>query len=139
LRRGKTLRQKRRRKMRKRREENVFEQLRFSRAEVAALSRKSALHRKIIRYAKNRNCSQAQLQKILREPQPRVRDLLRGKIAKFSLEALVNYAEVLDMRPEIRIHEPIAAIAIARACGRLEAKECKDLGAFRNSSHTKER
>jgi predicted XRE-type DNA-binding protein len=83
--------------VRKRREENVFEQLRFSCEEAAALSMKSALHRKIIRYAKNRNYSQAQSQKILQEPQPRVSDLLRGKIAKFSLETLVNYAEALDM------------------------------------------
>ena len=53
--------------------------------------------------------------KILREPQPRVSDLLRGKIAKFCLEALVNYAEALDMRPEIRTHEPVMATAAARA------------------------
>ena len=99
--------------MRKRREENVFDQLGFSRKEATALGMKSALHRKIIRYAKNRNYSQAQLVKILREPQPRVSDLLRGKIAKFSLEALVNYAEALDMRPEIKTYEPVT-IATAR-------------------------
>jgi len=105
--------QERRRKVRKRREGNVFDQLGFSRKEATALGIKSALHRKIIRYAKNRNYSQAQLVKILREPQPRVSDLLRGKIAKFSLEALVNYAEALDMRPEIKIHEPVMAMARA--------------------------
>lgn len=48
---------------------------------------------------------------ILREPQPWVSDLLRGKIAKISLETLVNYAEALDMRPENRIHEPVTATA----------------------------
>ena len=101
--------------MRKPKEENVFEQLGFSREQAAALAMKSTLHRRIIRYTKTRNYSQAQLQKILREPQPRVSDLLRGKIAKFSLEALVNYAEALDMRPEIRIHEPTAVPAAARA------------------------
>jgi predicted XRE-type DNA-binding protein len=101
--------------VRKRREENVFDQLGFSREVATALAMKSALHRKIIRYTKHRNYSQAQLVKILREPQPRVSDLLRGKIAKFSLETLVNYAEALDMRPEIRIHEPVTATAAARA------------------------
>jgi len=98
--------------VRKRREENVFDQLGFSREMATALAMKSALHRKIILYAKHRNYSQAQLVKILREPQPRISDLLRGKISKFSLEALVNYAEALDMRPEIRIHEPVAAMAV---------------------------
>lgn len=100
--------------MRKRRESNIFDDLGFSREKATALAMKSALHRKIIRYAKNRNYSQAQLQDLLGEPQPRISDLLRGKIAKFSLEALVNYAEALDMRPEITIHEPIAAMT-ARA------------------------
>ena len=87
--------------MRKRREENVFDQLGFSRKEAAALGTKSALHRKIIRYAKNRNYSQAQLVKILREPQPRVSDLLRGKIAKFSLEALVLLAKAFVLLTDL--------------------------------------
>ena len=75
----------------------MFDQLGFSREVATALAMKSALHRRIIRYAKNRNYSQAQLVKILRERQPTVSDLLRGKIARSSLEALVNYAEALDM------------------------------------------
>ena len=66
---------------------------------------KSELHSKIIRYAKH--YSQTQLQQMLKEPQPRVSDLLRGKIAKFSLETLVNYAEALNMRPEIKTHAPV--------------------------------
>src|SRR5205807_9855248 len=88
--------QERRRKVRKRREENVFDQLGFSRKEATALGIKSALHRKIIRYAKNRNYSQAQLAKISREPQPRVSDVRRGKITKSSLEAAASPA---DPRP----------------------------------------
>jgi predicted XRE-type DNA-binding protein len=99
--------------VRKRREENVFDQLGFSREEATALAMKSALHRKIIRYAKN--YSQVQLSKKLGEPQPRISDLLRGKISKFSLETLVNYAEALDMRPELRTHEPVTTIATAQA------------------------
>jgi predicted XRE-type DNA-binding protein len=103
--------------VRKRREENVFEQLGFSHEVATGLEMKSALHRKIIRYAKRRNYSQAQLQKMLGEPQPRISDLLRGKIAKFSLEALIKYAEALDMRPEIKVHEPISPIAALVATG----------------------
>ena len=96
-----------------RRERNVFDDLGFSHEEAAALHMKSLLHSKIIRYAKN--YSQAELQKVLREPQPRISDLLRGKIAKFSLETLVNYAEALHMRPEIRTHEPVTMMVAARA------------------------
>jgi predicted XRE-type DNA-binding protein len=85
----------------------VFDDLGFSPEESAALTMKSELHPKIMRCAKN--YSQSQLQKILGEPQPRISDLLRGKISKFSLDALVGYAAALNMRPEIRNHEPVVA------------------------------
>jgi predicted XRE-type DNA-binding protein len=90
---------------------NVFEDLGFSPREAAALVIKTRLHARIVRCA--RRYSQTQLQRILNEPQPRVSDLLRGKIAKFSLETLVSYAEALQMRPEIRTHQPATRIAAA--------------------------
>jgi len=92
-----------------RRERNVFDDLGFSPEESAALTMKSELHSRIMRCAKN--YSQSQLQKILGEPQPRVSDLMRGKISKFSLDALVGYAAALDMRPEIRTHQPVAMMS----------------------------
>jgi predicted XRE-type DNA-binding protein len=92
-----------------RREGNVFDALGFSSEEAAALRMKSLLHSQIIRCAKNYTPSQ--LQKILDEPQPRVSDLLRGKISKFSLETLVTYAEALHMRPEIKTHAPVTRLA----------------------------
>jgi predicted XRE-type DNA-binding protein len=94
------------------RKESVFEQLGFSPKEAAALQMKAELHSKIVRQAKN--YKQAELQKVLHEPQPRVSDLLTGKIAKFSLETLIGYAEALNMRPEIKIHAPLAMMG-ARA------------------------
>lgn len=95
-----------------RKEWNVFDDLGFSPDESAALSLKSKLHSQIVLCAKR--YSQPQLQQILHESQPRVSDLLRGKIAKFSLDTLVAYAEALKMRPEIKTHEPAIKIATAR-------------------------
>ena len=86
----------------------MFEQLGFSREESAALQLKAELHSKIVRQAKN--YKQADLQKILHEPQPRVSDLMTGKIAKFSLETLITYAEALNMHPEIQTHSSLAVI-----------------------------
>lgn len=94
-------------------EHSVFDDLGFSREEAAALNMKSRLYSKIVECA--RNYSQRQLQEVLREPQPRISDLLRGKMSKFSLETLVNYAEALHMRPEIRTQEPVRILAAARA------------------------
>jgi predicted XRE-type DNA-binding protein len=42
--------------------------------------------------------TQQQLQAKLRTSQPRVSDLLLGKISKFSLDTLVVYAELLGLR-----------------------------------------
>jgi predicted XRE-type DNA-binding protein len=95
-----------------RRERNVFDDLGFSPEEATALGMKSALHSEIIRHAKH--YTQAQLQQLLGEPQPRISDLLRGKISKFSLETLVSYAAALHMRPEIKTHQPVAVLAAAR-------------------------
>ena len=92
------------------RERNVFDDLGFSSEEAATLQIKSRLHSKIIQQAQN--YSQGQLQKILNESQPRVSDLLTGKITKFSLDKLMQYAYALHMEPEIRTHEP-KAFAIA--------------------------
>jgi len=65
---------------------------------------KVELHSKIIKQAKH--YKQAELQKILHETQPRVSDLLRGKIAKFSLETLIDYASALNLRPQIVTRQP---------------------------------
>jgi predicted XRE-type DNA-binding protein len=79
---------------------NVFEELGFSPEQAAALKLKADLHSKVVKSAAR--YSQKQLQTILDEPQPRVSDLLRGKMSKFSLEMLVIYAEKLGLRTEIR-------------------------------------
>lgn len=91
------------------RKQNVFDDLGFSPEDAVALEMKSKLHSQIVHYAKR--YSQNQLAKMLGEPQPRVSDLLRGKISKFSLETLITYAQALQMRPEIKIHEPVRTLA----------------------------
>ena len=99
--------------MGRKRERNVFDDLGFSSHEADVLTMKAELHSKIVRCAKH--YSQAELQRILNVSQPRISDLLRGKIARFSLETLIDYAQALNMRPEIRTHEPVAKLAASRA------------------------
>lgn len=94
-----------------RRLRNVFDDLGFSPQAAFALSIKAALHSQIVLYAKN--YSQADLQRMLGEPQPRISNLLRGKITKFSLETLVNYAEALHMQPEIKTHIPVRTLSVS--------------------------
>jgi predicted XRE-type DNA-binding protein len=82
---------------------NVFEQLGFSPEEAAALKMKSELHSQIVKAIKKRGYTQANLQKRLDESQPRVSDLMTGKISKFSLETLIAYAEALGLHPQILV------------------------------------
>ncbi|HET6179681.1 MAG TPA: XRE family transcriptional regulator [Candidatus Sulfotelmatobacter sp.] len=94
---------------------SVFEDLGFSPAEAVALKLKTDLHTKIVKCAAP--YSQAQLQTILDESQPRISDLLRGKMSKFSLETLVVYAEKLGLHTEIktkkaRSHGAAAGLAL---------------------------
>lgn len=60
-----------------------------------------ALKRHISRTA----MSQAQAAKLFGVTQPRVSDLLRGKINLFSLDALVNMATTAGLHVQIRISE----------------------------------
>jgi len=82
---------------------NVFEQIGFSPEEAAALKMKSELHSRIVKAIKKRGYTQADLQKRLDESQPRVSNLMTGKIAKFSLETLITYAEALGLHPQILV------------------------------------
>jgi predicted XRE-type DNA-binding protein len=82
---------------------NVFEQIGFSREEAAALKMKSELHSQIVKTIKRKGYTQADLQKRLGESQPRVSDLMTGKISKFSLETLITYAEALGLHPQILV------------------------------------
>jgi predicted XRE-type DNA-binding protein len=79
---------------------NVFEDLGFSPEEAAALKLKADLHTKIVKRAGR--YSQQELQALFGVSQPRISDLLRGKMSKFSLEMLVIYAEKLGLRTQIK-------------------------------------
>jgi predicted XRE-type DNA-binding protein len=82
--------------------QNVFEDLGFSPAEAKALKLKTDLHTQIVKAASRH--SQHELERILQTSQPRISDLMRGKMSKFSLEMLVCYAEQLGLDTSIKTH-----------------------------------
>lgn len=89
------------------RKANVFDDI-FPPEKAAVMTIKATLHSEIIRCAKN--YAQSDLSHILGVSQPRVSDLMRGKIANFNLEALVEYADKLKMQPEIKTRKPLATM-----------------------------
>ncbi len=84
--------------------QKLFEDLGFSPEEAAALKLKADLNTRIVKAAEG--YTQQELQNKLGTSQPRVSDLLRGKIAKFSLDTLVVYAELLGLHTEIKTTKP---------------------------------
>lgn len=69
---------------------NVLDDLGFSPEQLTALKFKAELYQAVLKCA--RKCSQKELQIILGEPQPRVSELLNGKIANKSVDKLLHYA-----------------------------------------------
>ncbi len=79
---------------------NVLDDLGFSPEQATPLKFKADLYQAILKHA--RKYSQKQLQVILAEPQPRVSELLNGKIASKSVDKLLYYAGRLGIEAKAR-------------------------------------
>jgi len=83
---------------------NVLEDLGFSTQRTTALKFKAQLYQAILKCA--RNYSRKQLQIILGERQPRVSELLNGKIANKSVDKLLHYAGRLGIEANTKFTQP---------------------------------
>jgi predicted XRE-type DNA-binding protein len=79
---------------------NVLDHLGFSPEHATALKFKAELYQAILKFAKK--YSQKDLQIILAEPQPRVSELLNGKIANKSVDKLLHYAGRLGIEAKAK-------------------------------------
>ncbi|MDO8519839.1 MAG: XRE family transcriptional regulator [Deltaproteobacteria bacterium] len=84
---------------------NVFDDLGFSPEEAAAIKLKADLHAEILKIVRARKLSPKKLEKILDQPQPRISELLCGKISKMSAEKLVGYLSLLQVSVNIHAQE----------------------------------
>jgi predicted XRE-type DNA-binding protein len=69
---------------------NVFRDLGFGAAEAEHLAIRSELMIKIEKLLKARGLTQAEAAKVMHVSQPRVSDLLRGRLDLFSTDALID-------------------------------------------------
>lgn len=79
---------------------NVLDDLGFSPEQATALKFKAELYQAILKYSQK--YSQKELQAILGEPQPRVSELLNGKIANKSVDKLLYYAGRLGIETKAK-------------------------------------
>lgn len=82
---------------------NVFIDLGFSPAEARNLRMRSELMLALTDCLEREALTQAQAAKKFRVSQPRVSDLMRGKISRFSLDTLVNMAVEAGIEVDLRI------------------------------------
>jgi len=77
---------------------NVFRDLGFGREEAEHLAIRSELMIKIEELLQARGLTQAEAARIMRVSQPRVSDLLRGRLDLFSTDALIDMLARLGVR-----------------------------------------
>lgn len=82
---------------------NVFRDLGFPEAEARNLALRSELMIRIEEFVERSGLTQARAAQQLGITQPRLNALLRGKIDKFSLDALVNAATRAGLTVELRV------------------------------------
>ena len=83
---------------------NIFEDLGFSRQEATKLKIKAQLMCQISEWIKEQQLKQEDASRVLHVTRPRVSDVLRGKSAKFTIDALVDMLERTGKHVTVQVH-----------------------------------
>lgn len=83
--------------------ESVWDAIADTSGEAANMQAKAELMRQIVAIIKKRDWTQADAAKQCNITQPRMNDMLRGRISRFSLDALVNIAAAIGQRVHIEL------------------------------------
>ena len=90
---------------------DVFTDLGFSPAECRNLQIRSQMLTALRKFIEKEGLTQAEAAKRLKVSQPRVSDLTRGKISRFSLDTLVNMLSDAGLEVDFRIKVPARRVA----------------------------
>ena len=90
---------------------DVFRDLGFSTAEARNLRIRSELMTALRKCIQGEGWTQADAAKRLKVSQPRISDLTRGKISRFSLDTLVNMLTYAGMDVAVRVTQPSRRVA----------------------------
>lgn len=86
---------------------SVWDAIEDTPEEAENLKLRSSLMLALKKHLVQNNISQAQAGRLFGVTQPRISDLMRGKINLFSLDSLVNMAAAADLHVEIRVLETV--------------------------------
>ena len=90
---------------------NVFEDLGFPPAESCSLRLRSEMMTALRKFIEKEGLTQANAAERLKVSQPRISDLIRGKISRFSLDTLVNMLTDAGLKVDFRIKPPSRPVA----------------------------
>jgi predicted XRE-type DNA-binding protein len=82
---------------------SVLDELNMSDQEHLELRLKADLHQDILKLIKKKRLTPRQLEKLFDMPQPRVSELLRGKLSLLSVSKLLYYAHLLGARADVKL------------------------------------
>lgn len=82
---------------------NVFEDLGFDTVEAQKLKIKSELMISISQWIEDNKLKQEDAAKLLKVSRPRISDVVRGKIEKFTIDALVDMVELSGHKVHLSI------------------------------------
>ena len=85
--------------------DDVFDAIANTPAEAASMKARADLLDALVAHVKSWNVTQEVAAGRLGVTRPRINDLIRGKLSKFSLDALVDMATAAGLKLEIRIAE----------------------------------
>ena len=84
---------------------SVWDAIEDTPAEAANMRMRSDVMVALIRRIEEQNWTQAEAARIMGVTQPRVSDLIRGKIQRFGLDALVAMATAAGLAVEVQVRE----------------------------------
>jgi predicted XRE-type DNA-binding protein len=87
---------------------SVWDAIEDTPQQAASMRARSALMMELESIIKQRGMTQAEAAALFGVTQPRVSDLMRGKINLFSLDCLIDMATVAGLEPHVTIKKPKA-------------------------------
>ena len=90
---------------------SVWEALENTPQQAASMKARSALMMALAEVIRERGMTQGEAAALFGVTQPRVSDLMRGKINLFSLDTLIDMAATADMDPRVKVSKPKAPAA----------------------------
>jgi predicted XRE-type DNA-binding protein len=88
---------------------NVFRDLRFGAEEAANLKLRAMLMVELEQYIRDKRLTQKRAAERLGVTQPRISDLMRGKIALFSVDTLITMLTHAGLKVDVRVRRSAAA------------------------------